>query len=79
MSKAITLSTTQWQQAAERITRAAMPLATIIRSIDHDGLGESDAIDFENDMMMAATAMTFVAEFAADRCLFAAFRGDERP
>ena len=74
-NKAITLSPTRWHQAAERLVRATEPLSTVIRSVNRDGMGDSDAQDMERDLSLAAAAMHYVAEYAADKCQLTALTG----
>jgi len=66
-----------WLQAAENIGVIASLISDILKDINADGLGEKDAKDFENDMLLAVIAMRYVAEYATDKCKFVLISGEE--
>lgn len=68
--KRATLTKKQWIQVAENIGTVAQHLATILIDANADGVGKKDAEEMQADMMAAYTAVMYVAEFAADKCVF---------
>ena len=70
MDKAIVLAKEEWLDRIENLKMAADVIARILLLIDGDGKGEEDAREFMSDIVCAITAMHYVAEFAADKCIF---------
>ncbi len=58
----------RWQQAAENLKTVAPVIANILQHFNHENMGKDDAEDFMTDMMLAQTALLYVAEFATDKC-----------
>lgn len=46
--------------------------------MNRDGRGQEDADDLTADIMLACTAIGYVAEFAVDKCRFMPVRGNEK-
>lgn len=49
-----------------------------LRKMNRDGRGQEDADDLTADIMLACTAIGYVAEFAVDKCRFMPVRGNEK-
>lgn len=45
-------------------------MARNLRNMNRDGRGQEDADDLMADIMLACTAIGYVAEFAVDKCRF---------
>lgn len=68
--KRVTLTKKQWLQVADNIGTVAKHLAKALIDMNVDGVGKEDAEEMQADMMAAYTAVMYVAEFAADKCVF---------
>lgn len=58
----------RYQEAAENIQKLGAMYAEYLRKKNFDGLGEQDAQELMADILLACTALLYVAEFAADKC-----------
>ena len=56
--------------ASENLHEFGQIMARNLRSMNRDGRGQEDADDLMADIMLACTAIGYVAEFAADKCRF---------
>lgn len=71
----VTLSKEEWEQIADSVLELGSIFATMLRQQNYEGVGEQDASELEADIICAAAAIKYVAEFAADKCVFAAMKG----
>ena len=60
----------RWQEAARNLTDLGKVLARNLLAQNRDGRGKEDADDLMADIMLACTAIGYVAEFAVDKCRF---------
>lgn len=60
----------RWLLAAEDIKQIAPSIAQRLQTTNCDGMGKQDAKDFMNDIMLACTALQYVANCATDKCRF---------
>jgi len=60
----------RWETAAEHIQYVAPAIAAWLQKENADNMGEQDAADFTNDILLAITALHYVAENATDKCRF---------
>jgi hypothetical protein len=58
----------RWICATKNLKQVAPAIANFLLRMNGDGMGQEDADDFTNDIMLACTALSYVAEFAADKC-----------
>lgn len=58
----------RWNEAAENLMQAGLLVATELRSINFGGHGKEVADEWVADVILACTALRYVAEFAADKC-----------
>jgi hypothetical protein len=58
----------RYQEAAENIQKLGAMYAEYLRKKNFDGLGEQDVQELMADILLACTALLYVAEFAADKC-----------
>ena len=58
----------RWKDAAESLLEFGNLYAAKLVKENVDGLGKQDAEDWLADILLAWTALNFVAEFAADKC-----------
>lgn len=70
--KTMTLSKQDWLELAERITIAGNLMSAVVAQINGDGMGHEDANDCLADFACAVAAIRYVAEYAPDKCIFAA-------
>ena len=68
----------RWQEAARNLTDLGKVLARNLLAQNRDGRGKEDADDLTADIMLACTAIGYVAEFAVDKCRFMPVRGNEK-
>ena len=57
----------RYQEAAENIQKLGAMYAEYLRKKNFDGLGAQDAQELMADILLACTALLYVAEFAADK------------
>lgn len=62
------LTKEQWLNARDDLAEAFPLVAEILRRINGDGLGEQDAQTFLAEAQLALQAMTYVGNFASDKC-----------
>lgn len=62
----------EWRElvAAENLHEFGQAMARNLRNMNRDGRGQEDADDLMADIMLACTAIGYVAEFAVDKCRF---------
>lgn len=72
MIKTTTLDKERWLDIADYVLEIGATFAIILRRENYEGKGEHDARELQADMMCAAAAIRYVAEFASDKCVFAA-------
>lgn len=65
-----TVEKERWLAASENLHELGQIMARNLRSMNRDGRGQEDADDLMADIMLACTAIGYVAEFAADKCRF---------
>ena len=65
-----TLPKERWEAAAENIKTVAPSIAHRLEVINFEGQGKQDAKDFMDDVLLAITALHYVAEAATDKCRF---------
>lgn len=58
----------RWNEAAENLMQAGLLVATELRSMNFGGHGKEVADEWMADVILACTALRYVAEFAADKC-----------
>lgn len=58
----------RWLEAADNLQTVGTFIAGILKASDPEGRGEQDAQDWLADVLLACTALCYVAEFAADKC-----------
>ena len=62
-------------EAAENLHKFGQLMAQYLRNMNRDGRGQEDADDLMADIMLACTAIGYVAEFAVDKCRFIPMSG----
>ena len=62
------LTKEQWLNARDDLAEAFPMFAEVLRRINADGLGEQDAQEFLTEAQLALQAMTYVGNFATDKC-----------
>ena len=65
-----TVEKERWLEAAENLHEFGQIMARNLRNMNRDGRGQEDADDLMADIMLACTAIGYVAEFAVDQCRF---------
>lgn len=65
-----TIEKERWKEAAENMEQLGNILAANFLRENRDGRGKEDADDVMADIMLACTALGYVAEFAVDKCRF---------
>ncbi len=60
----------RWELARDNMKQLTPMLGRLLLKINGDGMGKQDAEDFTNDMLLAVTALNYVAECAVDKCRF---------
>lgn len=65
-----TLPREAWLQARDDLAEAFPLFCKLLLRINGDGLGKEDCEEFLAEAQLAIQAMTYVAEFAADKCRF---------
>lgn len=63
-----TLPKERWVEAAENVQKAGNYVAAILAKRNFEGKGQEDAEEWLADVLLAYTALRYVAEFATDRC-----------
>lgn len=58
----------RWKEAAENLMQAGKLLAVWFRMQNFEGRGQEDADEFMSDVVLACTALRYVAEYATDKC-----------
>lgn len=58
----------RWKEAAENLMQAGKLLAVWFRMQNFEGRGQEDADEFVSDVVLACTALRYVAEHATDKC-----------
>jgi hypothetical protein len=67
-----TLTKEQWEDIAYAVAELGNQFAIMLRRQNYEGQGEQDARELQADIICAVSAIKYVAEFAADKCVFAA-------
>ncbi len=62
------LTKEQWLTVRDDLAEAFPLVAEFLRRLNADGLGEQDAQTFLAEAQLALQAMTYVGNFAADKC-----------
>lgn len=57
-----------WEVAADHLEKAGKLIAMWFLKENFEGRGQEDAEAWLADVMLAVTALRYVAEFAADKC-----------
>lgn len=65
-----TVEKERWLAASENLHEFGQIMARNLRRMNRDGRGQEAADDLMADIMLACTAIGYVAEFAADKCRF---------
>lgn len=65
-----TVEKERWLAASENLHEFGQIMARNLRNMNRDGRGQEDADDLMADIMLACTAIGYVAEFAVDKCRF---------
>ena len=73
-----TVEKERWLEAAENLHEFGRIMAQNLRGMNRDGRGQEDADDLTAEIMLACTAIGYVAEFAVDKCRFMPVRGNEK-
>lgn len=63
-----TLPKERWVEAAENVQEMGNQIAAILLKRNADGMGKQDAEEWLADVLLAYTALRYVAEFATDKC-----------
>lgn len=70
MTQTMTLTKEEWKNVADNVARLGQIFQQIMTNIDLDGKGQEYAQECEGDIIFAVTAINYVAEYAADKCVF---------
>lgn len=70
----VTLSREQWLETAENMQSV---FELLIAMLKRNGTSDTDVEEFTADATCALTAMRYVAEFASDKCVFAAINKED--
>ena len=65
-----TVEKERWLDAAENLQELGNIMGKNLRRINGDGRGQEDADNLMADIMLACTAIRYVAEFAVEQCRF---------
>lgn len=57
-------------EAADNLYELGKIMARNLQKMNRDGRGQEDADDLTADILLACTAIGYVAEFATDKCRF---------
>lgn len=63
-----TLPKERWVEAAENVQEMGNQIAALLLKRNADGMGKQDAEDWLADVLLAYTALRYVAEFASEKC-----------
>ena len=55
-------------EAAENVLEMGNQIAALLLKRNADGMGKQDAEEWMADVLLAYTALRYVAEFATDKC-----------
>lgn len=69
IGETVTLTREQWLETTENVQEI---FELLLNALKHNGASETDVEEFTADATCALTAMRYVAEFASDKCVFAA-------
>lgn len=72
----LTLTREEWKEKAKLLMVVADALDGMMSEID-DSSDRENAAQFRADLFCAVTAMNYVAEFAADKCVFVGVTDDD--
>ena len=64
------LSKEDWKAARDHLQVAFIAIADMLERKNYEGKGKEDKKEFLEHAKMAYIAMTYVAEFATDKCRF---------
>lgn len=64
-----------WLAARDDLADAFPVFGKMLRKMNFDGKGKQDEEEFLAEAQLAIQAMTYVAEFAADKCRFVVIPG----
>ncbi len=70
-----TLPKEDWLAARDDLAEAFPYFGRILRGLNFEGKGMQDEEEFLAEAQLAIQAMTYVAEFAADKCRFVVVPG----
>lgn len=74
IQNAVTLTREQWLETTENVQEI---FTMLLNALKHNGASETDVQEFTADVTCALTAMRYVAEFASDKCVFAAINKED--
>ena len=57
-----------WLQVRDDLAQAFPAIAEILRRMNYEGKGEQDKQEFLAEAQLALQALSYVGEFAADKC-----------
>ena len=57
-----------WREARDNLSEAFPYVARFMRTVNFEGRGQEDEQEFMFHAALAIQAMTYVAEFASDKC-----------
>lgn len=58
----------RWNEAAENLMQVGLLVTKDLRAMNFEGRGKEYADEWMADVILACTALRYVAEFAADKC-----------
>lgn len=70
MPQTMTLTKQEWKELADRIGTMGVYFQEALIQRNYEGKGQEDARECALDMMCVLAALNYVAEFAADKCVF---------
>ena len=68
-----------WLAVRDDLAQAFPAIAEILRRINYEGKGEQDKREFLAEAQLALQALTYVGEFAADKCRIIVLPDKEQP
>ena len=68
-----------WIAARDDLAEALPYFGRVLRGLNFEGKGRQDEEEFLAEAQLAYQAMTYVAEFAADKCRFIVIPEDYKP
>lgn len=68
-----------WLAVRDDLAQTFPVIAEILRMINYEGKGEQDKREFLAEAQLALQALTYVGEFAADKCRIIVLPDKEQP